>query len=241
MGLVAVGGVSLLDVALRRYHTQEGACVTAPAAVNPRGRRQALRRGHGRGEGSGTDIDLDGRGGRVRVADRPVGLRQVDAAADRRRTSSSRATGTVHGQRQAARPARAWTRTTASPSSRRGSSRGGRWEGNVSLPLELHGVRRAKRRAQALELLELVGPARLRRAPPEPALGRDAAAGGDRPRPPRRPGGAADGRALRRARRDDARADADRAAPDLARDRARRSSSSPTRSTRRCSSPTGWW
>ena len=50
------------------------------------------------------------------------------------------------------------------------------------------------------------------------------------------PGAAAHGRAVRRARRDDARAAQHGAPADLGRDRARRSSSSRTRSPRRCSS-----
>ena len=64
-----------------------------------------------------------------------------------------------------------------------------------------------------LELVELDG---LRRPPPVAALGRHAAARRDRARALVRAGAAADGRAVRRARRDDARAAEHRAARDLA-------------------------
>ena len=74
----------------------------------------------------------------------------------------------------------------------------------------------------------------LRRPHAVAAVRRDAATGRDRPRARRSSVVAADGRAVRRARRDDARTHAGRAAADLRRDRRPPSSSSPTRSPRRC-------
>ena len=75
----------------------------------------------------------------------------------------------------------------------------------------------------------------VRRPAPVAAVGRHAAARRDRPGPRLRPEAAAHGRAVRRARRDDPRADEPRAHAHLAADRDRRSSSSPIRSPRRCS------
>ena len=87
---------------------------------------------------------------------------------------------------------------------------------NISLPLELAGVgpppaRRARPRDARARRAD-----GLREAPSVAALGRDAAARLDRPRALVLAGAAADGRAVRRARRDDARAAEHRAAADLA-------------------------
>ena len=71
---------------------------------------------------------------------------------------------------------------------------------------------RAARRARVAELLDLVGLDRLREALSRPALGRHAAARRDRALARRAAEAAAHGRAVRRARRDDPRAHADRAA-----------------------------
>ena len=79
------------------------------------------------------------------------------------------------------------------------------------------------------------GAARLREPLPEAALGRHAAARGDCPRAGQRPAHAADGRALRRARPPDPRADAGAAARHLGGREARPCCSSPTTSTRRSS------
>ena len=73
----------------------------------------------------------------------------------------------------------------------------------------------AERRARSAELLELVGSPGLRPSPPRPALRRHAAAGRDRPGAGRESSAAADGRAVRRARRDHPRAHAGRAGPHL--------------------------
>ena len=180
-------------------------------------------------------VDLAVAAGRVRLADRPVGLRQVDAAAHHRRPH--RADGR----------ARWW-----STASRRGSARLDQdygiafqqaglleWrtvQGNVELPLAAARAGQGGAPRAGAGAARARRPRRLRRPPPEPALRRHAAARRDRAgaRAPAR--AAAHGRAVRRAGRDDARAHAGRADPDLRRDRAPRSCSSPTRSPRRCSS-----
>ncbi len=111
---------------------------------------------------------------------------------------------------------------------------------NVALPLELHGVGSAAR-ADARGRAARDGRARrLRRPLPRPALRRHAAARRDRPVARRAAAAAAHGRAVRRARRDDPREDADRARAHLAPRPAPPWCSSPTRSPRRCSSPTAW-
>ena len=75
---------------------------------------------------------------------------------------------------------------------------------------------RARRPPDAVAgLIDLVGSAGLRAGAALPALGRDAAAGLDRPRPGRGAGGAAARRAVRRPRPDDAAADEPGAAADL--------------------------
>ena len=89
---------------------------------------------------------------------------------------------------------------------------------NVELPLELKGWDKACPAPAGDGDAAARQARRLRRAPPVAAVGRHAAAGGDRPRARRPPGAAADGRAVRRARRDDPRAHAGRAAADLRRD-----------------------
>ena len=175
------------------------------------------------------------RAGRVRLADRAVGLRQVDAAArDRRpdradRRAPSRSTASRRGRR-------APTTTTGSSSRTPCSSTGARSRRTSRCRSRCSAGTATRRKARVEEMLELVELQRLRRPPPVAALGRHAAARLDRPRARFRAGAAADGRAVRRARRDDARAAEPRAALDLAAARARPSSSSRTRSPRRCSS-----
>ena len=113
-------------------------------------------------------------------------------------------------------------------------------EKNIELPLELKGWDKAKRRARAQEMLELVKLPEFGRHMPWQLSGgmQQRIAIATRARCP--PAAAADGRAVRRPRRDDARAHAGRAAPDLRRDRRRRSCSSPTRSPKRCTCPIVW-
>ncbi len=86
---------------------------------------------------------------------------------------------------------------------------------NVALPLEMARWPRQKRAERVKEMLELVELERLREPPAVAAVGRHAAARLDRARALVRPGAAADGRAVRRARRDDARAAQHGAAADL--------------------------
>ena len=101
--------------------------------------------------------------------------------------------------------------------------------------------RRRERAARAAAMLALTGLDGLRRPLSARAVGRHAAAGRHRPRADHRAAGAADGRAVRRARRPDPRPAAGRAAGDLGSGSAPRCCSSPTASTRRCSWPTASW
>ena len=157
------------------------------------------------------------RAGRVHLADRPVGMRQVDLAPGDRRPDPADSAGVALVNGKPAPRARLdrdygivfqaavlydW-RTVAK---------------NIALPLELLKWDQAKRNARVAEMVELVELTGFESHYPVAALGRDAAARRDRPRalvlarPP------ADGRAVRRPRRDDARAPESGAAPDLGRD-----------------------
>ena len=128
--------------------------MTTPAAVALEG--VGKRFGEGTGAVQAADRHRpDRRGGRVRLAHRALGLRQVDAAADRRQPHRAER-GLGARQRQAG-PAGA-----PGPGLRHRLPAAGllEWrtvQGNVELPLGLHGLGKAQRRAQALELLELVG------------------------------------------------------------------------------------
>ena len=126
--------------------------------------------------------------------------------------------GDDHGQRQAGRPGPA-----------RPGVRDGLPAGRPVRLAQRGQERRAPARAQGLGQGAPPDPGdgdaaarqarRLRRAPAVAAVGWHAAAGRHRPGPGRPPGAAADGRAVRRARRDDPRAHAGRAAAHLRRDR----------------------
>ena len=108
-------------------------------------------------------------------------------------------------------------------------------EKNVSLPLEMMGWDRScapRPRPRAARARRADG---IREPPPVAALGRHAAAGRDRPGAHVQAVADPDGRAVRRARRDDARPAQPRAASHLGGDEAPPWSSSPTRSPRRCS------
>ena len=112
---------------------------------------------------------------------------------------------------------------------------------NVMFGLEMKGVRGSALRDTAMKYLDLVGLDGHAQPPAASALGRHAAARRHRPRARHRPQGAADGRAVRRARCADARDAAGRAARDPRAAPERPSCSSPTISTRRCCSPTASW
>ena len=93
-------------------------------------------------------------------------------------------------------------------------------EDNVKLPLEVMGASAAAAdRSGPREMLAARRARRLPQALPVAAVGRDAAAGRDRPGARVRAGDPADGRAVRGARRDDPRADELGGPPDLGADR----------------------
>ena len=92
-------------------------------------------------------------------------------------------------------------------------------QANVELPLEINGTPKAERTRRGRGQPATRRADRLRRPLPVAAVGRHAAARRHRPGAGRRPGDPADGRAVRRARRDDPRADEPRAAQDLGADR----------------------
>ncbi len=182
-------------------------------------RRPDLRQGPQAGRRPHRRRPDGGRRG-VRLADRPERLRQEHAAEAGRRPRQPDVGGR-QGLRQGC-PAGA-----ARPGLRDRLPAGG------PAPVA-HGHRQHRAAAQAprRRLDAAQGPGRradraggthrLREEPPRPALGRHAAAGRDRPRTGREPAAAADGRAVRRARRDHPRADAERAGAHLRRDRCRR-------------------
>ena len=143
----------------------------------------------------------DHRRGRVRLADRPVGLRQDHAAAGRRRSGAAdRRHG--HGQRHDAGAGAAGDRAYGYVFQAPALYPWRNVRRNVELPLEIMGVPAAERRSARGAALAIVGLGRLRAQVPLAALGRHAAARLDRPRARLRAGAAADGRAVRRARRD---------------------------------------
>ena len=150
--------------------------------------------------------------GGVRLADRAVRLWQVDvAAADRQphRADSGRSSST------ASRPARpASTRTTGWRSSRPACSTGGPSSATSSCRSSSRVGIEARRRAPGDGDARARQARRVRRSPTVAAVRWNAAAGGDRPGAGRRAAAVADGRAVRRPRRDDPRAHAGRAAAD---------------------------
>ena len=92
---------------------------------------------------------------------------------------------------------------------------------NIELPLKLHGVGATERRARSKELLELVGLHDFARSHPDQLSGGMQQRVAIATRSCREPAAAADGRAVRGPGRDHPRADAERARPDLPRDRRR--------------------
>ena len=164
-----------------------------------------------------TDVDLDVAPGEFVSLIGPSGcgkstLLRLIADLDPPRRARSRCS--------ASRPGRPGsTRTTASPSSRPGCCPGARSPATSSCRSSCTGSAKAARRARVDGAARADRADRVRRVLPRPAVRRHAAAGGDRPRAGRASAAAADGRAVRRAGRDDPGADAERAGPDLRRDR----------------------
>ena len=193
---------------------------------------QALRDPHRPGAGARPVLDA-GAQRRVRLRDRAVGLREVDAAL-------------VDG-------GAAWAELGPHPAGRAG--------GAGAAPADRHGVPggepaalaqpRTEHRAAVRDQAPGGGPAADRAAPGRGraqgvreqvsarAVGRDAAAGGDRAGTVGRPLAAVDGRAVRGAGCLHAGRDEPADPADSGWRRGRRSSSSPTRSRRPCSWPTG--
>ena len=120
----------------------------------------------------------------------------------------------------ASRPTRRGsTATTGWSSRRRSCSTGGRSRPTSGCRSSCSGMASAARTQRTREMLELVELGDFAAPPPVPAVGRHAAARGDRSRAGLLAGAAAHGRAVRRARRDDPRADELRGAAHLAADR----------------------
>ena len=109
---------------------------------------------------------------------------------------------------------------------------------NVLLPVDVQRLGRDRYEKGAMDLLALVGLTGFEHRYPWELSGGMQQRVAHRARAGPRSRAAADGRAVRRARRDDPRAHEPRAAAHLAGAAARRCSSSPTRSPRRCSSAT---
>ena len=122
-----------------------------------------------------------------------------------------------HGdrQRQARAPGARSTTTTGSSSRTPCSSTGAPSRATSRFRSRCSAGTARRRRARVEEMLELVELTGFESTPPLAALRRHAAARLDRARALVRPRAAADGRAVRRARRDDARAAEHRAAADL--------------------------
>ena len=184
-------------------------------------RRQGLRRpATARPTVALEGIDLTIAPGRVRLAHRPVGLRQVDAAAAHRRPDPRRRAGDGRGQRQARRARPASTATTGWSSRRRSCSTGGPSRRTSSCRSRSWATPADERTTRAQRAAR---PRRARRTSPSAipwqlsggmqqrvAIARALVV---RARAP------AHGRAVRRARRDDPRADERRGAAHLAADR----------------------
>ena len=191
----------------------------APAAGRPpRGRREDASERQGDDDRALERHRPGDRPRRVRVPHRSIRLRQEHAAAAHRRPDRP---DRWHrgGQRQAGRAARGSTASTGWSSRRPSCSTGAPSRRTSELPLELHGQDRAERaRARAARCSSSSSSA-TSRATTLPAVGRHAAARGHRPRAGLSAADPADGRAIRRARRDDARADELRGAAHLGADR----------------------
>ena len=152
-----------------------------PAAGRPtRGRRQGVRARRPADDDRARGDRPRRSPGRVRLAHRAVGLRQVDAAADHRRPdrADARRRSIVNGKpAERARRDRDYGMVFQAPVLFD-------WrtvEDNVKLPLEILGADAAERTARAARDARARRAGRVRQALPVPAVGRHAAAGRDRP------------------------------------------------------------
>ena len=112
---------------------------------------------------------------------------------------------------------------------------------NVMLQVDIRKLERAKYEPIAREPAEGNRARRVRDQEALRIVRRHAPAGVDLPRAGARPEHADDGRAVRRARRADARADLDGYSAAVDGNPQDRACISPTASRKRCCSPTGWW
>ena len=181
LGLVAAGAVGLLDLALRRYQASDPMTGENPAAPwsSPASTRRSTLRRPGRGARAVRDRAAPGIR-RVRVADRAVRVREVDAAAGGRRPGAAQLRHGA-GRRQVGPRQARLDQDYGIAFQQAGLLEWRTVAENVELPLHVHGVAKARAPGPGRRAARPGRPRRLRRSAAQPALRRDAAAGRDRP------------------------------------------------------------